>query len=53
MARKYKCGHEGEAVILDDNALSITAYLEWCDTVGFRGNNKMCWNCYCKKQDEK
>ena len=45
---KYDCGHESDAVILDNNILSFTAYLDWMKTVGFDGI--MCFPCYCKKQ---
>ena len=48
---KYKsCGHKSEAIILDSNLLSIAAYLEWKDTVGFDGNKSLCWNCWCNQK---
>ena len=49
---KYLCGHEQELVILDDNVLSIAAYLEWKDTVGIDGGKLQCWECYCKNQSQ-
>jgi len=45
---KYKCGHEGEPVILDDNEISMSAYFIWKDSVGYDGDKSMCWGCYCK-----
>jgi len=50
---KYKCGHKGETIILDSNLLSITAWLEWKDTVGFDGDKSMCFNCWCKNEKDK
>ena len=44
---KYKCGHESEIIILDDNILSITAWMDWKDTVGLQGDKPQCWECYC------
>ena len=46
---KYKCGHKGELVILDSNVLSLSAYMNWKNTVGFEGDKSMCWECYCKE----
>lgn len=46
---EYKCGHKGKPVILDDNELSMTAYFEWKESVGFEGDKSMCWECYCLK----
>ena len=31
---QYKCGHSGKPIILDDNVLSITAWMEWSESVG-------------------
>ena len=47
---KYKCGHESEVIIMDSNPLSISAYLNWKDTVGFDGNKSKCFDCYCKEE---
>ena len=47
---KYGCGHKSSAVILDDNELSLTAYFEWKESVGFDGDKSMCLNCWCKSQ---
>lgn len=50
---KYQCGHEACAVVLDSNELSISAYLNWKDTVGFEGDKSQCWSCYCRSSTEK
>ena len=46
---KYKCKHKSKPVILDDNLLSLSAYFDWKDTVGYDGDKSMCWECYCKE----
>lgn len=46
---KYKCGHEINEVILDDNELSLMAYEDWHQTVGWKGDKSMCWKCYSAK----
>lgn len=43
----YKCGHGSNGIILDDNELSILAYLDWKDTVGIDGDMSKCFECYC------
>ncbi len=45
---QYKCGHSGKPIILDDNLLSITAWMEWSESVGIFGDKTMCWECWCK-----
>jgi hypothetical protein len=45
----YKCGHSQDLLILDDNPLSMIAYLEWKDTVGRDGTKELCFGCYLKK----
>lgn len=48
---KYKCGCETDGVIiLDDNELSILAWLDWSETVGVSGNRDKCFDCYIKKE---
>lgn len=47
----YKCGHDRGIVVLDDNELSMVAYFDWKDTVGFDGDKSLCWKCYCKKDE--
>jgi len=39
-----------DVVICDSNPLTISAYLEWKDTVGFDGDKSKCWNCYCDEE---
>lgn len=45
---KYKCGHKSNAIILDNNALSFSAYLTWKDSVGWNGSKEKCWACWCE-----
>lgn len=47
---KYKCHETSGVIILDENPLSIAAYLEWKDTVGFDGNSSQCFDCWCKEE---
>lgn len=50
---KYKCGHNTNGVIImDSNPLSISAYLDWKDSVGFEGDSSQCFDCYCAKCGE-
>ena len=44
----YGCGHRQVTILLDDNELSVVAYDDWLNSVGFRGNESKCWDCYCK-----
>lgn len=46
---KYKCGHSQDLLILDDNLLSIAAYLEWNETVGRDGTREKCFKCWSSK----
>jgi len=43
---QYKCGHSQELLILDDNPLSIIAYLEWLNSVGRDGTKTFCFDCW-------
>ena len=45
----YKCGHNYGPIIANGNALVISAYLEWKDSVGFDGDKSQCWDCWCKE----
>jgi len=46
---KYKCGHVvNRALIIDNNPLSIAAYLEWLNSVGRNGDRTQCWDCFCE-----
>ncbi len=49
----YDCGHNGKPIILDDNELSITAFYEWCESVGWKGNKTQCWECFCEESNFK
>lgn len=40
----YICGHESEPVILDNNCLSISFYLEWLED-----NEGLCHKCWAEK----
>lgn len=54
MTEYSKCGHTTNGVIiLDDNIMSMSAYLEWSETVGVFGDKTKCWECYCKEIDER
>ncbi len=46
---QYKCGHTGKPIILDDNILSMTAWMEWSESVGVFGDKTECWECWCRK----
>ena len=51
--QKYKCGHENKTVILDNNELSLSAYLDWKNTVGFEGDNSKCWECFYEEKNRR
>lgn len=47
---KYLCGHESTGIIiLDDNLLSMSAYVEWSESVGVFGDRSICWQCWNKE----
>ena len=46
---KYKCGHETKILILDSNPLSLSAYLEWSETVGLKEYKSICFDCWSKE----
>ena len=48
----YKCGHERGLVIMDSNPLSLIEYFNWKDEFGYDGDKSLCWDCYCKKDNE-
>lgn len=50
MTWEYKCGHKSDAIIMDANALSYSAYLEWSETVGVNGTMEKCFDCWCKER---
>ncbi len=46
----YKCGHKTDGVIiLDDNLLSMSAYIEWAEEEKNLETRKECFDCYLKK----
>jgi hypothetical protein len=45
----YKCNHNQETIILDDNIISHLAYLDWAESVGINGTKELCWNCWNEK----
>lgn len=49
----YKCGHSQDLLILDDNPLSISAYLEWNETVGRDGTREKCFECFSQEEKAK
>lgn len=49
---KYKCGHKSKPIIMDNNPLSISAYLEWKETAGFEGDKSKCFDCWTKNSLE-
>jgi len=44
--KRYACGHKPKPVIIDNNPLSISAYLEWYE----KPEPKPCFECWCKKK---
>jgi hypothetical protein len=50
---KYACGHETEIIIIDNNPLSLSATLEWANTVGRDGDKTLCWMCWCRNIHDK
>ncbi len=50
MGIKYKCGHTTDGVIiLDDNIMSMSVYLEWAEEENNLKTKKECFDCYLKK----
>ena len=48
---KYKCGHESDGIIiLDNNELSMLAWIDWSESVGVFGDKSICFDCYCKEK---
>jgi hypothetical protein len=46
----YACGHSCTIIILDSNPLSLSANMEWAETVGRDGTKELCWDCWCKQR---
>ena len=47
---KFKCGHKTKAVILDDNILSMSGYLEW-ENYEKDINKRLCFDCWCASKN--
>lgn len=47
---KYKCGHETNGlIILDDNIMSMTAYIQWAEEEKNLKTREECFDCFLKK----
>lgn len=47
-----ECKHTTDGmIILDDNELSICAYLLWSESVGVFGKRLICFDCWCKNKE--
>lgn len=50
----YKCGHKTNGtIIMDDNELSMCAYIQWAEEEKNLETKKECFDCYLKKLDGK
>lgn len=50
---KYKCGHTTDGIIiLDDNELSMSMYLEWAEEENNLETQEECFDCYLKRLDK-
>ena len=46
----YKCGHKTNGIIiLDENLISLTAYIQWAEEEGNLETQNECFDCYLKK----
>lgn len=44
---KYGCGHETNGtIILDDNIMSMTTYLQWAEEDNNLRNREKCFDCF-------
>ena len=51
---KYGCGHETNGVIiLDENLLSMSAYIGWAEEENNLETKEECFDCYLKKLSSK
>ncbi len=51
---KYKCGHNTKGVIiLEDNIMSMTAYIQWAEEEKNLSTRKECFDCFLKKLESK
>ena len=47
---EYKCGCKTDGVIiLDDNLLSMSAYIDWAEVEDNLGTREECFDCYLKR----
>lgn len=47
----YKCGHKTKGVIiLDDNLLSMSAYIIWAEEENNLRTRKECFDCFLKRK---
>lgn len=50
---QYKCGHESDGtIILDDNIVSFSVWLEWSESEGIFGTKEKCFDCHCKERSQ-
>ena len=50
---KYKCGHTTDGIIiLDDNEMSMSVYLEWAEEENNSETQEECFDCYLKRLDK-
>jgi hypothetical protein len=48
----YKCGHKTNGtIIMDDNLLSMSAYIQWAEEENNLETKKECFECFLKKLD--
>lgn len=45
---RYKCGHKGETILMNESILGMATYLTWKDSTGFDGDKSQCFECYLK-----
>ena len=49
---EYKCGHTTNGmIVLDDNLLSMSAYIQWAEEGNNLETREECFDCYLKKLD--
>lgn len=51
---KYKCGHETDGIIImNDNIMSTTAYIQWSEEENNLETKKECFDCFVKSISNK
>ena len=51
---KYKCGHETNGmIILDENIISMIAYLQWAEEEKNLETKEKCFDCFLKEISHK